>query len=98
MLQGLVPEQESCHGRLSRLGINHHNSHRDCQVSTAWELHSTADLQALIWLCGHCNTVVLSEPGSGLTDVYKLHGVQRRTGMQSSIAEENVLMNCWSLI
>ena len=33
MLQELVPGQPGCHGWLSRLGVNHHNSHRNCQVS-----------------------------------------------------------------
>ena len=31
-LQGMVSEQEMCHGWLSRLGSHHHHCHRDCQV------------------------------------------------------------------
>ena len=46
MLQGLVPEQEGCHGWLSRLGINYHNSHRDCQVTAIWD--STPHLHTLM--------------------------------------------------
>ena len=57
MLQGVVPEQESCHGWVSRFGSHHCDGHGDCQVhavagsTRAPHLQSPPMLMCIVRLC-----------------------------------------------